>query len=67
MTRGQHQIRVIVEIQSDGFKASIPSDWSDIPPHYPLDKAARFKLADCLASKALRDWNGTESKFPRHD
>jgi hypothetical protein len=67
MKRGVHQIRVTVEIQSDGFSTSIPSTWQTIPPHYPLDKAARFQLANCLESKALRDWNGDESQFPKHD
>lgn len=65
MKRGVHQIRVTVEIRGDGFTATIPSGWRDIPALMPLCRAAKFMLADCLESKALKEWT-TNPHEPAH-
>jgi len=64
MKRGEHQIRVTVEIVSDGLTIRIPSELQTIPPLMPLHRAAKFMLQNCLESKALRDWNGPASEYP---
>lgn len=59
------KIRVVLEISSDGMNVTIPSNWHELPNLMPLGRAAKFALSDCLESKALRDWNGPESEYPK--
>jgi len=70
MKRGEHHIRVTVEIVSDGLTIRIPSDLQAIPPLMPLNRAAKFMLQNCLESPALKEWttNPHEPRFvPHHD
>lgn len=65
MKRGEHHIRVVVEIVSDGFNVRIPSSLLPIPQTMPLAQAARFQLQNCLESPALAAWT-TNPHEPPH-
>ena len=60
----RHSIRVTVEILGDGFSSKIASKIEPMLPHVPLQKHARFALAEALSNPELADWcSGGEMKF----
>jgi len=69
MKRGEHKIRVTVEIVSDGLTIRIPSELQTIPPLMPLSRAAKFMLQNCLDAPALKAWttNPHEPSYKPHN